>query len=186
MAKCVLHVFVAYAVLARALRDLHLDKVALSSARVKFYLSGRRSEAGAVPPPATALEPRRVSLGLSALMRAPARQGGSSLTWLLRDAGRRDHPLIDGLPGPCRAFTLDGTQSDLGIVLGPSRRLVFRAGSRRARRYSRSITSQVLVSARKIANVRLGNNLGNKLSDSETHSAAQDSTSTGCINPPAL
>ncbi len=40
MAKCVLHVFVAYAVLARAVRDLHLDKVALSSARVKFHLSG--------------------------------------------------------------------------------------------------------------------------------------------------
>jgi hypothetical protein len=37
MAKCVLHVVVAYAVLARAVRDLHLDKVALSRARVKVY-----------------------------------------------------------------------------------------------------------------------------------------------------
>ena len=45
MAKCVLHVFVANAVLARTVRDLHIDKVALSSAYVKVYLSGRRFEA---------------------------------------------------------------------------------------------------------------------------------------------
>jgi hypothetical protein len=37
MAKCVLRVVVAYAVLARAVRDLRLDKVALSRTRVKVY-----------------------------------------------------------------------------------------------------------------------------------------------------
>ena len=60
MAKCVLHVFVAYAVLARAVRDLHHDKVALSSPRVKVYLSGRRSETGRRASARTAIEPRRV------------------------------------------------------------------------------------------------------------------------------
>jgi hypothetical protein len=42
MAKCVLHVFVANAVLSRAVRDLHLDKVALSGVRVKLCLSAPR------------------------------------------------------------------------------------------------------------------------------------------------